>query len=82
VSGAGNGPGALPKIAGGVAVFIVSWIVQATMGDSSMFSVSYVDRGFVSGLLVNITFWPGWIFTVGLIGSGVVELLDPDRADP
>ena len=66
-------------ILGGIAVFIVSWIVQATMGDSSMFSTTYVDRGLVQALLVNVTFWPGWVVTVGLIGSGVAQLLDGDQ---
>lgn len=65
-------------ILAGIAVFVVSSIVQSTMGDSSMFSMSYVDRGFVQGLLVNVTFWPGWIVTVGLIGSGVAHLLEGD----
>lgn len=78
---ASNEPGAIAKIAGGIAVFIVCWIVQATMGDSSMFSMSYVDRGFVQGLLVNVTFWPGWFFTIGLIGAGAAELLGLDGAD-
>lgn len=79
MSGASSGPGPAAKIAGGIAVFIVSSIIQATMGGSSMFSMSYVDRGFLAGLLVNVTFWPGWIFTVGLVGSGILELIDDDE---
>ena len=66
------------KIAGGIAVFVVSWIIQAAMGDSTMFSMSYVDKGLIQGLLVNLTFWPGWLFTVILIGSGAMELIDGD----
>ena len=65
-------------ILAGIAVFVVSSIVQSTMGDSSMFSMTYVEHGFVQGLLVNVTFWPGWIVTVGLIGSGVAHLLESD----
>jgi hypothetical protein len=66
------------KIAAGAAVFTVCWIVQATMGDSSMFSMEYTERGFFQGLLVNITFWPGWLATVALIGSGIAEMMDSE----
>jgi hypothetical protein len=81
MSDADKGPGAMTKIVGGIAVFIVCWMVQAGLGDSSMFSMSYVNQGFVPGLLVTVTFWPGWIVTVGLIGSGIGELLEDDDAD-
>jgi hypothetical protein len=64
------------KIAAGAAVFAVCWMIQATMGDSSMFSMGYTERGFFQGLLVNVTFWPGWLATVALIGSGVAEMMD------
>lgn len=62
-------------IAGGIAVFIVCSIIQAT-GGSSMFSNSYMppDSAFLD-LLLNVTFWPGWILTVGLIVQGVKDLL-------
>jgi hypothetical protein len=69
------------KIAAGVGVFIIASIVQATLGDSSMFSVSYLDRGLLSAMLVNATFWPGWLFTVGLIGAGIIDLLDAADED-
>lgn len=77
MSDASKSSGPATKIAGGIAVFIVSSIIQATMGDSSMFSMSYTSSGFLAGLLVNITFWPGWLFTLGLVGSGVLELIEP-----
>lgn len=70
------------KIAGGIGVFIVAWIVQATMGDSSMFSMTYTDRGFWPGLLVNVTFFPGWIATVALIGGGIMEVADSSGGEP
>lgn len=73
-----EGASSTTKIAAGIAVFVVSWITQATMGDSSMFSMSYVDQGFIQGLLVNLTFWPGWLFTFLLIGAGVMEIIDGD----
>lgn len=85
MSGGIDGIGGPAKIMAGIAVFIVSWIIQASLGDSSMFSMSYVDRGFLQGLLVNVTFWPGWVVTIGFIGSGIIDLLDagdPSDARP
>lgn len=79
MSAPGSGPGPVVKIVGGLAVFVVCWIVQATMGDSSMFSMTYADRGFLQGLLVNVTFWPGWILTGVLIGGGIVDLVQADE---
>lgn len=78
MSASGSGPGPIVKIVGGVAVFVVCWIVQVTMGDSSMFSMTYADRGFLQGILVNATFWPGWILTGAFIGGGIVDLVDAD----
>lgn len=68
------------RIVAGSAVFLGCWIVQATLGESSMFSMTYVDQGFVPMLLVNVTFWPGWIVTVGMIGSGVSQLAAAEDA--
>ena len=78
MSSGGEGAGGIMKIVGGIAVFIACWIVQATMGDSSMFSMSYVNRGTLQGLLVNVTFWPGWILTGALIVAGIQELREAD----
>jgi hypothetical protein len=62
-------------ILAGVAVFVVCSIVQAA-GGSSMFSRSYLSsHDFVMDLLMNITWWPGWVLTVGLIVSGVRQLI-------
>jgi len=38
-------------------------------------STSYVDPGFVGGLLLNVTFWPGWFGTGALAISGLLRLL-------
>ncbi|WP_052664704.1 hypothetical protein [Nitriliruptor alkaliphilus] len=62
-------------IGAGIAVFIVCWIIQATMGGSSMFSTTYTHRGFVQGLLVDVTFWPGWLMTGALVGKGVMQIV-------
>jgi hypothetical protein len=61
-------------IVGGIAVFIVCSIIQAS-GGSSMFSQSYYppDNAFID-LLMNLTWWPGWIATLGLIIAGVRQL--------
>jgi hypothetical protein len=64
------------RIVAGVGVFIVASIIQASMGDSSMFSMEYRPGNLFQDLMVNVTFWPGWLLTIGLIGSGVMELLD------
>ena len=47
-------------LASAAAVFAVASIVQAA-GGSSMFSTTYPDRGFFMSLLMNATFWPGWL---------------------
>ena len=56
-------------IAAGIAVFIVASIIQAVLG-SSMFSSSYTSTGLVQDLLINVTFWPGWLLTIALIIAG------------
>jgi hypothetical protein len=68
--------GGTASIAAGVAVFIVCWIIQAAAGGSSMFSMSYAGGGFFQTLLVTVTFWPGWLATLALIGKGVMDLID------
>jgi len=67
-------------IGGGVAIFVVCSIIQA-LADSSMFSMSYYETGnFVIDMLVNVTFYPGWILTVILILAGIVSLLGKGKA--
>lgn len=64
--------------AGAVIVFIVCSVVQAT-GDSSMFSNSYAEPD--SALLdiaMNITFWPGWLATAGLLLAAGATFFDID----
>jgi hypothetical protein len=67
----------LAMIAAGVGVFIVSWTIQATMGDSTMFSFEYVDRGIFRSMLVNVTFFLGWAGTLWLIGIGLLMVFGP-----
>jgi len=66
-------------IGGGVGVFIIASIIQA-LGDSSMFSTYYYETGnVVIDLLVNFTFYPGWILTGALIVMGVLALLSKGK---
>lgn len=63
---------------GAVVVFIVCSIVQAA-GGSSMFSASYSEPD--SALLdiaMNITFWPGWLVTAGMLLAAGAAVLDVD----
>jgi hypothetical protein len=64
-------------IGGAAAVFTVCSIVQG-MGHSSMFSTSYPppSSGFLD-LLMNLTFFPGWMATVGLGLLGFKGLATP-----
>lgn len=75
---------AMLRIAAGGAVFFVASVVQATMGDSHMFSMTYTDRGALASLLVNATFFPGWLLSLALVGTGVGQILDGSagKADP
>jgi hypothetical protein len=66
-------------IVGGIAVFIVCSVIQGAVG-SSMFSQSYVppDNAFME-LLLNLTWWPGWVVTLGLIIGGVRQLVQSKK---
>lgn len=65
-SSAGSG---LARLLGAAALFTLCTLVQKRYG-SSMFDTSYVDPGFVGGLLLNVTFWPGW-FGTGALASAL-----------
>lgn len=67
----------LLAIAGAAGVFIVCSIVQA-IGGASMFSMTYSQHGWLLDLLVNITFWPGWVCTALLLVGGIVALRAAD----
>lgn len=64
----------LGLLAAAAALFGLCSAVQSAYG-SSMFDSSYVDPGFVGGLLINLTFWPGWVGTVVLAGLGVLGIV-------
>ncbi len=57
-----------------LAVFVVCSLIQSWCG-SSMFDSTYPSSlGFFQDLLVNLTFYPGWILT-GVLGVlGVMSL--------
>lgn len=79
----------LLTIAAGAGVFILCSIIQG-MGGSSMFSTTYSEPdNLVVDLLINLTFYPGWLMTVALISAGVAQLAaavssgdTQDRANP
>ena len=57
-----------------VGVFILCCIIQAACG-SSMFSTSYpATDSTMKDLLINVTFWPGWLMTAALAIKGVAAL--------
>jgi len=63
---------------GAVVVFIICSLVQAA-GDSSMFTTSYPEPD--SALLdigMNVTFWPGWLATAGLLVAAGAAIFDID----
>lgn len=63
----------LGLIGAAAGVFIVCSLVQGAFG-SSMFSSQYSDPGLVGGLLINLTYWPGWLATTFLTGFGLLGL--------
>lgn len=66
------------RIGAGVAVFVIASIVQG-IGGSHMFTMEFQEPdSFVLELLVQATWWPGWVLTVVLIGMGLFGLLDRD----
>lgn len=67
--------GGVGLILAGIGVFIFCSIIQAA-GGSHMFTRSYIppDNGLLD-FLMNITWWPGWIITGGLIVGGIRALI-------
>lgn len=66
-------------ITSGVAVFIVCSLIQGAAG-SSMFSSSYrADVNAILDILVNITFYPGWIATALLVIYGLLTLVPGNK---
>ena len=57
-----------------IVVFVGAAIIQAACG-SCMFSSSYSSTSLVQDLLINVTFWPGWLLTAVLILAGVGKLM-------
>lgn len=65
-------------IGAAVVVFILASIVQG-IGGSSMFSTTYAEPdNFVLDLLMNVTFWPGWLATGALLFGGIAKLVSND----
>jgi hypothetical protein len=68
----------LVYLAGAVAVFVICSIVQAA-GDSTMFSTSYAEPdSAVLDVLMNVTFFPGWILTAGLVLAALKAFFSND----
>ena len=61
-------------IAAGVVLFLICNGVQGMVGSSMFESNYYGDPDAGTAALVNLTFYPGWIGTIALIGWGVVML--------
>lgn len=62
-----------------VGVFILCSIVQAIVGNSSMFSTAFETNGDpISRALVQLTFWPGWLATLGLALKGLSSFFAND----
>jgi hypothetical protein len=61
-----------PMLVAGIVVFVVCSIIQGIFG-SSMFDRSYSpsQAGIVGAILLNITFWPGWLLTIGCLLGGL-----------
>jgi len=62
-------------IVGAVAVFVICSIIQGAAG-SSMFTQSFYSTGnALLDTLVSISWWPGWIASVGLLIGGIANLV-------
>jgi len=60
-------------ILGGLLVFVLASLVQGLAGSSIVkWSQSHPPMTTVMGVLVNLTFWPGWVISVVLVAVGIV----------
>ncbi|MDR1016480.1 MAG: zinc-ribbon domain-containing protein [Coriobacteriales bacterium] len=58
-------------LAAAVVVFLICNVCQG-LGGSSMFSTRYTNAGDLgTSLLVNLTFYPGWIITIALVVGAI-----------
>ncbi len=64
----------------GVLVFAVASLVQS-IGDSSMFESKFRDPDNpVKYILLQMTWWPGWVVSVGLVLLGLIGMFtEKDR---
>lgn len=59
----------------GVAIFLVCSIIQATNG-TSMFDSTYSSPvGTGSDILINATWWPGWVASIVCVLRGIIVLV-------
>jgi hypothetical protein len=79
VSGNDVGVG-IATIVGGVGLFVLCSVIQASWGQSSMFSASYVrpESGF-QDLMITMTFYPGWVMTAVLVITGGLRMFGIKR---
>ena len=74
----------LAMIGIGVGVFVVAQIIQMIFG-SSMFSdsyyMSYDFGGIIAAILINLTFYPGWLISIGFVVLGVINMLAKKAPD-
>jgi len=61
-------------IGAAIAFFVVCSLIQHAYG-SGMFALTFTDAGFIGNVLLQVTFWPGWLATCGLGGLGLMSLL-------
>ncbi|MFZ2501838.1 MAG: hypothetical protein WAW88_04065 [Nocardioides sp.] len=67
--------GAFLLIGMGVGIFALCSVIQA-MGGSSMFEQEYqVPGNILMDLLMQVSWWPGWIATLAFVGLGVLQLI-------
>lgn len=66
--------GGITLIIAGIGVFALCAVIQAALG-TSMFSSRYTQTSTSAGIIVNLTFWPGWVATCLLIASGIQRLV-------
>lgn len=70
----------LAYVGAALGVFLVCSLVQAMAG-SSMFAGSFEATNPVMEFLVQITFWPGWLLTIFLAGTGILRIVTSRVSD-